>query len=245
MFTVLVLFIVGIIACYFLAKAIIKFVPKKVHAFISLALYAIVALLAYKSYDAVMKPIKFNQEKERRYTLAIDNLKIIREAQSAHKTVTGKFAQKIEDLVAFVDTAQFAVTEARNETKTVDAGGGITNEVEFRVVDTTGYTDVRASFVGRDYKNMMNVPETDKQYTMTLGTVPRTNGNVVSVYEVKIAKEIVLHGMDADLINLEEEAFADNQVKGKYISVGSLGEVSDSGNWPPTYDLADIQKAKQ
>ena len=238
----IILFVVGIVACIFIAKAILKFVPKKFHIFISLALYGIVILLGYKIYDGVMTPIKFNQEKVKRFTSTISHLKMIREAQSAHRAIVGKYCANGKDLISFIDTAQFAVTESRNEVKIVDVGGGITNEVEFRVIDTTGYTDVRANFVGRNYKNMMNVPGTDKQFTMTLGQIPRTNGIMASVYEVKVAKKVILFGMSPDLIRLEEAAFADNEIKGKNISVGSLNEVSDSGNWPPTYDQADIQK---
>jgi len=244
MFQVVVLFIVGIIACLFIARAILKFIPKKFHIIISFVLYGIVILLAYKIYDGVMTPIKFNKEKVVRFTATINNMKMIRDAQSAHRTVIGKYCAKGEDLVRFIDTAQFAVTVARNEVKIVDVGGGITNEVEYRVIDTTGYTDVRAIFVGKDYKNMMNVPGTDKQFIMTLGAIPRTNGIMASVYEIKITKAVVLHGMNKDLIRLEEEAYADSEIKGKNISVGSLNEVSDSGNWPPIYDQADRQKEK-
>lgn len=244
MFKVLVLFLVGIIACYFIAKAIVKYIPKKVQPLISLVLYGFAAFLAYSSYSAVMKPIKFNKEKVTRYTASINHLKMIREAQSAHKTITGKFCAKGEDLISFIDTAQFAVTVAKNEVKKEKRAGGIEVEVEYRVVDTTGFTDVRANFVGKDYKNMMNVPGTDNQFTLTLGSIERTNGIMAPVYEVKVPKKVVLHGMDSDLIQQEEGAYADNEVKGADLSVGSLSEVSDSGNWPPTYDQADIQKAK-
>ena len=241
---VLVLFLVGIIACLFIAKAIVKFIPQKAQPVISIILYGITALLVYKTYTSVMKPIKFNKEKVTRFSKTIDKLKMVREAQSAHKTVTGSFCAKGEDLIKFIDTAQLAVTKASNKTKIVDVGGGITTEVEYRVVDTTGYTDVRANFVGRDYKNMMKVPFTDANFTMTLGQIQRTNGIMAPVYEVKVAKSIVLAGLDSDLITLEEGAFADNEVKGKDISVGSLGEVSDKGNWPPTYDQKDLAKQK-
>ncbi|MCK5814476.1 MAG: hypothetical protein KAH07_00880 [Flavobacteriaceae bacterium] len=243
--SLILLFIVGIVACFFIAKAILKYVPKKVQPVISIVLYSIAALLTYLSYDAVMKPIKFNKEKIVRFTNTIDQLKMIREAQSAHKSITGKFCAKGANLVSFIDTARFAVTAARNETKIVDVGGGITNEVEFRVVDTTGYTDVRANFVGRNYKEMMKVPGTDKEFTISLGEIPRTNGIMASIYEVKVAKADVLVNMDSDLIRLEEMAFADNEVKGKNISVGSLAEVSDKGNWPPTYDQKDIAQQKK
>lgn len=242
---VLVLFLVGIVACLFIAKAVVKFIPQKAQPVISIILYGIAALLVYKTYTSVMKPIKFNKEKVARFTRTIDNLKMIREAQSAHKTVTGTFCIKGEDLIKFVDTAQLAVTAARNEVKTVDTGGGITAEVEYSVIDTTGYTDVRANFVGRDYKNMMKVPGTDSLFTMTLGLIKRTNGIMAPVYEVKVAKAVVLAGLDPDLVKREEGAFADNQVKGKDISVGSLNEVSDKGNWPPTYDQKELAQQKK
>jgi energy-coupling factor transporter transmembrane protein EcfT len=241
---VLVLFIVGIVACFFLAKAILKFVPRKVQPVISILLYIIAGILIWMTYTSVMTPIKFNQEKEVRYGAVINNLKIIRDAQNAHRTVTGKYCAKGEDLVKFIDTAKLAVTTARNETKTVNIGGGMTNEVEYRVIDTTGYTDVRATFVGKDYKKMMDVPFTNTQFTLSLGEIARTNGIMAAVYEVKVAKEVVLNGMNEDLIRLDEEAFADNEVKGKFISVGSINEVSDKGNWPPTYDQAEINKKK-
>ncbi|AOW19561.1 hypothetical protein [Urechidicola croceus] len=244
MFKIIVLFFVGIALCYFLAKAILKFIPKKAHPFISIALIGLAALLAYKSYDGIMKPIKFNQEKSKRYTKVINSLKVIRDAQNAHKTVLGKYAKNGNDLVKFIDTAKFAVTVARNEVRTVNKGGGISVEEEFRVIDTTGYTDVRASFVGRDYKNMMKVPGTDSNFTMTLGELIKTNGYKAPVFEVKVAKNVVLAGLDKGLINQENEAFSDDQVKGKFLSVGSLDEVSDSGNWPTVYDQADINKEK-
>jgi hypothetical protein len=30
-----------------------------------------------------------------------------------------------------------------------------------------------------------------------------------------------------------------DEVRGKYISVGTLEDVKDSGNWPPMYDVED------
>ena len=91
---------------------------------------------------------------------------------------------------------------------------------------------------------MLKVPGTDKEFTISLGKIPRTNGIMTSVYEVKVSKADVLVNMDPDLIRLEEAAFADNEVKGENISVGSLQEVSDKGNWPPTYDQKDIAQQK-
>lgn len=245
MFYILILFFVGIVAIYFLAKAILKFVPKKVQPVITILLYGITAYLAFLSYQSVMEPIHFNKEKQARYTEVIESLKIIRDAQAAHRTVTRSYATKGVDLIKFIDTAQFAVTKDTNIVVTVNLGGGLTGEEEVMRTDTIGYTDVRASFVGRDYKNMMNVPGTDKQFEMTVGTVQKSHGDMRKVFEAKVDKSIVLDGMSEGLIRQEKKTEDNDQVKGTHIRVGSMTDVSDSGNWPPSYDIADMVEANK
>ncbi len=48
-------------------------------------------LFAYKIYDSVSGPIRFNQVKNERYAKVIDRMKDIRTAQIAHKDVKGVF----------------------------------------------------------------------------------------------------------------------------------------------------------
>lgn len=242
MLLIILFFILGIILCYFIAKAIIKFIPKKAQPIIAILLWLLIAWLFYISYQSIMKPIHFNQEKTKRYTKVIRSLKVIGDAQAAHKKVTGIYAKSGDDLIKFIDTAKFAVTQSRNEIRKENAGGGLTKDVEYRVTDTIGYTDVRADFAGRDYKNLMKVPGTDANFVMKLGEVQKTHGYMAPVYEVKVSKDVVLHGMDADLIRQEKEAIENDQIKGDHVRIGSLNEVSDSGNWPPTYDFGDIKE---
>lgn len=242
MFKILLIFIVGIIACYFIAKAILKFIPKKAQPIISLLLWAAIIWLSYITYTNVMKPIQFNKEKTKRYSKVIKSLKVLRDAQAAHKKVTGKYAKDGNSLTKFIDTAKFAITESRNELRTESRGGGLTEEVEYRVTDTVGYSDVRAAFAGRDYKNIMKVPGTDANFKMTLGEVQKTHGYMAPVYEVRVDKDVVLQGMDADLLRQEKEVIENDQIKGDHVRVGSLNEVSDSGNWPPSYDKGDNKK---
>ena len=245
MFKILLIFLVGIIACYFIAKAILKFIPKKAQPIISLLLWVAIIWLSYITYTNVMKPIEFNKEKTKRYSKVIRSLKVIRDAQAAHKKVTGKYAKNGNSLIKFIDTAEFAITESRNEIRVEQRGGGLTEEVEYRVTDTVGYTDVRAAFAGRDYKNLMKVPGTDANFVMKLGEVQKTHGYMAPVYEVRVSKDVVLGSMGedfADLIRQEKEVIENDQIKGDHVRVGSLNEVSDSGNWPPSYDKGDNKK---
>lgn len=159
-----------------------------------------------------------------------------------NKKVTGKYAKTGDALIQFIDTAKFAKTNSYNVIRKEDAGGGLTKDVEYRVTDTIGYTDVRAAFAGRDYKNLMKVPGTDANFEMKLGEVQKTHGYMAPVFQAKVSKDIVLQGMDADLIRQEKEAIENDQIKGTHVTVGSLGDVSDAGNWPPSYDIGDVKK---
>ncbi len=235
---ILLIALAALVVTFLLAYVIVNFIPRKLHWIISIALFAIAALLAVKLYDGIMKPIQFNKKKVSKFTEVIRNLKLLREAEVAHKKVTGKYTDKPQELINFIETGKFAVTEAKNVTKTKRIGGGLTTEIEVRVLDTIGYEPVKASFAGKDYKNMFKIPGTDKTFTIKTGEIEKENGNVAPVFEITVPKEVILAGMDKDLIAVEKKAIASNEIRGDMIKVGSLTEVNDNGNWPPSYDVA-------
>ena len=167
--------------------------------------------------------------------MVIENLKIIRDAEVAHKEVTGNFTDKPANLISFIDTAKFAITETKNIVVT-EQRGAISVDVEKRITDTIGFKDVRASFAGRDYKNMFKVPNTDAQFEIKTGWVEKVQGVKAPVFEARVDKAIVLEGLNKDLMRMEKESLGGAEVSGAYISVGSLENVNTSGNWPPSYD---------
>jgi hypothetical protein len=234
-----IIIIAGILFTAFLAYAIVNFIPRKIHWLISVILIGLAALLIYNINFEIIKPIKFNKEKRIKYAKVIENLKIIRDAEVAYKKVNGKYTDNGEGLIKFIDTAKFALTQTRNVPKTINVGGGITKEIEERVVDTIGYEDVRASFVGRDYKNMLQIPNTDQMFKLEIGEVEKIIGLKAAVFEVKVDKALILAGMDENLIKQEKEAIGGEEIRGEFVRIGSLGEVSEDGNWPPYYDKGD------
>lgn len=242
--TTILIIIGGIIVTFFLAYAIVKYIPRKFQWIISIILLALAAFLVYKINFEIQKPINFNKEKKIRYAKVISQLKMIRDAEVAHKKVIGSYTDNGANLIKFIDTAQFALTQTRNVPKTIDVGGGITKEIEERVIDTIGYEPVKAQFAGLDYKNMMNIPDTDQKFKIEIGSIEKIQGLKAPVFEVKVEKGLILKGMDYNLVNQEEEAFGGEEVRGEYIRVGSLGEVSEDGNWPPFYDKADNAEKK-
>ena len=233
--TTLLIILVSILVVGLLAYLIVNKLPKQVRPILSILLWLLILFLGYKIYGSIMDPINFNKEKKIRYTKVIDHLKMIRDAEVAHKEVTGDFTANPENLIKFIDTGKFAITQTRNEVVT-EQRGAITVDVEKRVVDTIGYKDVRADFAGRNYKDMFNVPGTDAKFELKTGYVEKVQGIKAPVFEAKVDKAIILAGMNKDLIRQEKEALGGVDVRGEFISVGSLDDVKTSGNWPPFYD---------
>jgi hypothetical protein len=237
--TTFFIILAAIVVTALLAYAVVNYIPRKLHWIISVILIVLAIFLVYKINFEITKPIKFNKEKKVRYAKVIKVLKVLRDAEVAHKKVTGTYTSKGEDLISFIDTAQFALTQIKNVPKTIHIGGGITKEIEERVVDTVGYEPVKDLFVGKDYKNMLQIPGTDQQFKIETGTIEKFGTIKTPVFEIKVSKDLILKGMDYNLVKQEKEAIGGEEIKGAFLKVGSLGEVSEDGNWPPFYDKGD------
>lgn len=231
----LIIIIVAFIAVAVLAFLIVNYIPLKLKPLVSIVLWAVIIFLGYKVYSSIMKPINFNKEKRIRYAKVIKNLKTIRDAEIAYAEVNRTYTDDKQGLIKFIDTAKFAITEVKNVVVT-EQRGRITVDVEKRVVDTVGFKPVVESFKGRDYKNMFKVPGTNVEFELRVDTIEKLPGVKTSVFEARVAKDVVLAGMDKDLINAEKESLGGINIPGEYITVGSLTEVSTNGNWPPFYD---------
>ena len=238
----LITIIAAIIVTGVIAFLIVKYLPLKLKPLMSILLLVLAVFLTWKIYDGVMKPIKFHKEKRVAYEKVIEQLKMIRDGQIAHKEVTGKYSNSISGLVQFIDTAQLALTNTTTVVEKVNKGTKwqpIMVDVEKRVTDTVGYEPVLSRFTGRNYKTMASVPGTDKEFKVELGSVEKVPGLKVDVFFASVAKTDILKGMDASLVKQELEANTTDEIKGELVSVGSLNEVTTGGNWPPSYDKAE------
>lgn len=239
----LVMILAAVLVAVGLAFVIVKYLPLKLRWIPSLLLLILSIFLGIKIYDGIMEPIKFNKDKVVRYSKVVKNLKIIRDAQVKHFEVTGNYTKDKAGLIKFIDSAQLALTETKTVVVKEDKGGGVVIDVEKRVTDTIGYEPVLKYFKNRDYKNMFLVPGVPgKEFDLEVGTVEKVQGLLVPTFEVKTEKKGVLNGMNISLVKQELEAIETSQIKGEYISVGSLDEVTTGGNWPPSYDKADGAK---
>ncbi|WP_275315645.1 hypothetical protein [Tenacibaculum bernardetii] len=235
----LLMILAAVVVAILLAVIIVKFVPLKMRWLVSILLLAATVLLVVKIYGGIIEPIHFAKEKEVRFAKVIKNLKLIRDAEVKYKEVYRTYTNSKDSLINFIENGQLALIETKNIEEKVDRGGGIFITVSKKQVDTIGYEPVAKYFEGEDYKGMFNVPGTDKQFEIATGEVEKVAGLLVPVFEVKADKTAILKGMSTSLVKQELEALETDQIKGTYVSVGSLDEVTTGGNWPPSYDKGE------
>jgi len=195
----------------------------------------------YKIYDSINGPIKFNQVKNERYKKVIDKLKDIRIAQIAHKDVNGEFANNFDSLVKFIDEGIYTLIEKRDSSYLqYDRTYRIDMLHEVVVIDTLGTVSVKDSLFGTSdrYKNMAYIPikgVEDKTFQIKSAIINKNNYRV-HVFEVKVSKEIILFDQNKDLLKQENKTVSVDGVNGPEIVLGSLSNVSTSGNWPTIFD---------
>jgi len=199
--------------------------------------------LGYLIYNSITGPIRFNEVKQERFTKVISNLKDIRNSQEAYKTVNKKYAKDFQSLISFVDTGKYTITQQRDTSfMRYDKAYQIDLQVDSIIIDTLGFVAVKDSLFKNDdrYKSMMNVPgaANGEKFEMKADIVDKS-GYRAPIFEAKVAKNVVLHDQPADLLARENAQISVEEVNGNEIRVGSLTEVSTSGNWPPIYDKKD------
>lgn len=234
--------IIGIIVVILLTIAIVwlidKYVPRKLKPVINILLWAGIIALGYLTFMSVYEEIEFNKVKEERYKVVIDKLVDIRDAQLAHKTVTGKYADNFDNLVKFIDTAKFTITQRRDTTVLDEEAtrryGGVETFKTLILIDTLGTSPVKDSLFGSDsrYKSMMNVPvgQEGAKFEMKTGEIEG-----IPVFEAKVDKKVILSDQPKNLIRNEEQVQSVDGVNGPAVKVGSLDEVNTNGNWPKNY----------
>ena len=208
---------------------------------IQIVLWIASVFFAYKIYDSVNGPIKFNQTKNERYAKVIDRLKDIRKSQIAYKDVKGTFSNNFDSLVKFIDEGYFTLIEKRDSSyMEYDRTYRIDMLREVIVIDTLGTVSVKDSLFRNTnrYQDMAYIPidgVRDSMFTINAEVINK-NGYNVPVFEVKVSKNVILFDQNADLVQQENETVSVDGVNGSAIVLGSLSNVSTNGNWPTIFD---------
>lgn len=241
MWTIILIVIAVILLTIGLVKLVDKFIPSKFKPVLIIALWVLIAFLGYSTFKSVYNPILFNQTKEERYTKVIKNLIDIRDAQLAHRQVTGTFAGNFDNLVKFIDTAQYTITQRRDsvvkdEERSKAFGVDMTKDIV--IIDTLGFVNVKDSLFKNStrYKTMMDVPagKPGEKFKLEAGFL-EDEGAKIPVFKAYVKKDVLLFDQERDLVIQENQVVSVDGVNGDELAVGSMTEVKTSGNWPKTY----------
>ena len=236
--------VVFLIAGSFMASAnskIIKYV-------LSVILIGFVFFAGYMLVESIMTPIRFNKEKQKRYQSTVNELKRIRTAQIAFKNENGKYTKYLDSLKTFIQRDSLTVIrkegsvpdtiylqqgnnlkKAERECLRMGIKGFVRDTIRVAISDTL-YKDYNFAKFGL-------VPYTEGyKFEMDTSTVD-AGGMKINVFEAKVLNEILLKGLDLQLIlNLNDDAVKNDRYPG--LKVGSLEENNNNeGNWDKEYDL--------
>lgn len=238
MLTVILAIVIVILLTIGIVWVIDKFVPTNFKPILHILLWAVIAFLGYQTFMSVYGEIKFNELKEKRYHVAIEKLKDIRDAELAYKQVNGKFTDNFDELVQFIENGKFTITQRRDSTivdvEATKRFGGVTMTKEIIIIDTLAFVPVKDSLFGADtrYKKMMDIPvgKPGAKFQLKAGLLDN-----IPVFEASVDKAILLDGEDSNLIAKEKQVVSVDGVNGPKLSVGSMDEVKTNGNWPKNY----------
>ncbi|TNJ41728.1 hypothetical protein FGF67_15640 [Tamlana fucoidanivorans] len=215
--------------------------PSKLKPVLNIVLWVIIGYLGYQTYQSIYEPIQFNKTKNKRYAKVIESLRDIRNAQLAHRQVTGKFADKFENLIKFIDTAEYTITQRRDSSiidKELTKLYQVDTYKDIVIIDTLGFVSVKDSLFKKSdrYKTMMNVPvgKPDAKFELKAGFIEQ-NKLKIPVFEAKVKKDVILFDQNKDLLIQENQVVSVDGVNGNALKVGSMDEVKTNGNWPKTY----------
>lgn len=171
---------------------------------LKIALFVVIAVMAYFLIETIAEPIRFEQEKSRRYAQVIERLKMIRTAQIAYRDATGEFADDWNKLVAVTKNGQIKVIKViGNPDDSLDILAGIR-------YDTMMVSIADSFFPNYPIDSLPFVPFAGgKKFNLQAGKI--TKGNIsLSVFEA------------------EDSAPFDPR---KVLRVGSMVDANLSGNW--------------
>ena len=181
---------------------------------IQVGLIAVAIVLAVMVYRSIMQPVRFEKEKNTRTAVLVQQMKDIRTVQQAD-TLTEE--QAIEMGIVSRDT----LTEnAYDYLFLQDNGQNKDRGNAARYADKSGFL-----------ANLFKVPYnmSGKTISMEAGYIDKS-GYKVPVFEATVPFEVLLEGMDGNLLR-NEIINAETYHKYPGVKVGSMEEAITEGNW--------------
>lgn len=193
----------------------------------------IIVVLVYLLVQSIMKPIRFNKERNIREQATIAKLKDIRTMEVAYKDKFEKYTGSFDTLINFVKNDSFDIAkiigtydqDVMTQKEALDKGIISKSITKIPVLDSLFKR-------GFPVDSVKYIPYTDHAlFKLGAGSIKTGSGVVVQVFEASALYDTLLAGMDKQLIiNYKEEQTKITKFPG--LRVGSLTEpTNNAGNW--------------
>ncbi|CAD5280839.1 MULTISPECIES: hypothetical protein [Imperialibacter] len=189
---------------------------------LSIVILVIALALGYYLFSSIKTDIDTTERIAKTEARVINKLKMIREAQVAFQKVNGKYSGNWDELLAFVDTGSFYITNKTEIIIPLDYGA----DSIYVEIDTIGTVLVKDSIFSPS-----KFPNFD---LATLPLIPGTDGKRFDMWADKIDKA----GVMVDVVEVRDIAPVDparkesNEITNrKPLRFGSRTNITTSGNW--------------
>ena len=199
---------------------------------------AAILVLAFFLVQSIMKPIRFNQEKDAREAAIKERLIDIRTAQEAFKSVKGYYTGSFDTLITFLKTDSLPLVFKRGALTDEMIANGITSEREAvkkgLISRDTSYIAVRDSIFDKGYplNDLRFVPGMEKtEFQMSAGRVMTTSMVLVNVFEAYVLNDVFLSDLDRQLVvNYNEQRTKTTGFPGMKVGDVRIPN-NNAGNW--------------
>lgn len=208
----------------------------KIRNIISIVLIVGVVVLAFVLYTSIMKPVKFENEYNRRSTEVVNKLKDIRAIQEAFKGTHGRYCGDIDSLLTFVETGKTLmvkkygiVPDSLTEAQALRAGIVSRDTVEVnpleKLIEEKHLITPKANI-----KDLKLIPYSKGDIFVVKADVIDRGGVKVPTFEAVADIETFTKGMnEQDVINRKTEIISKNRYPGW--KVGDVTQPITDGNW--------------
>ncbi len=210
---------------------------KTVRLTLTIGLAVVVVVLAVVLWKCIQRPVKFENEYNRRSTEVINKLKDIRTLQEQYKNTNGKYCNSLDSLIDFAFNGKAllvqkfgTIPDNMTESEAIKTGKlrrdtVVVNPLEKLIQENKLITPKDK------IKNLAVIPFSNgKKFTMSASSINK-GGIDVPVFEAKAPIETYTEGMDKQSVtNLKAEK---EKTYTGYAGwkVGSLEQAVTDGNW--------------
>ncbi len=199
-----------------------------------------VIFLSYKLYENIMKPIRFQKAYNQRAEIVKKKMLKIRDAEVAFFDVYGHYTGDFDSLVNFIKHDSLIVVKSSGTVpdsiylQSKNRKEAVQKALKLGIItrDTIKVSVKDSLFRDYDEDTLRYIPYSDpkEDFQLQAGYIKTMSKATRPVFELKVHNNSFTKGLDRQMvINLNDKARDNDEFPG--FIVGSMTEVSTSGNW--------------